>query len=306
MHLMKSLALMILLTWPAAACKTTEVARLEVQGHRGLPGILPANSIAGFLKARDIGVQTLSLEVFISRDSQVVVSEEPFFSGERCLREGGIPISKNSERNFNLYRMEYSEIRKFDCGSLGDKDFPLQQKMLTYKPLLTQAIDSVEQHATRKNLAPPHYQVEIRSALGGDELYHPAPAAYAEHVLKALRRKGVLERATILSADVRPLKYIHSKYPKVRLALRVDNDRTPEQNLKDLGFAPQVYSPRHQLVDAPLMLLAKQKKMQVIPWTVNDAADIEKMMALGVDGMISDYPNRVLNRSQPGKSRKKA
>ncbi|MGV3503067.1 MAG: glycerophosphodiester phosphodiesterase family protein [Adhaeribacter sp.] len=296
MHLLKSTALMILLAWPTAACKTTEVQRLDVQGHRGMPGFLPANSIAGFLKARDIGVQTLSLEVFISRDSQVVVSHEPFLSGERCRQDGGIPISKNSERNFNLYRMAYDEIRKFDCGSLGDKDFPLQKKMLAYKPLLTQAIDSVERHTTRKNLAPPHYQVEIRSALGGDGLYHPAPAEYAEHVLKALRRKGVLERSTIQSADVRPLKYIHSKYPKVRLALRVDNSLTPEQHIRALGFVPSVYSPQHQLVNAQLMQLAKQKKMQVIPWIVNDPADIEKMMALGVDGLISDYPNRVLNR----------
>jgi glycerophosphoryl diester phosphodiesterase len=306
MNPLKSFTLMILLLGPVAACKTAESFSLDVQGHRGLRGFLPENSIPGFLKAMDIGVRTLEMDVVISRDSQVVVSHEPFLSGELCRREGEIPISKNSERNFNIYRMEYAEIRKFDCGSNGNKDFPYQKKMTAYKPLLTQAIDSVERHAQRKSLARPLYNVEIKSAVSTDGIYHPAPAAYAEQVIRALSRKGVLERSTIQSFDMRPLKYIRAKYPKVQVSLLVDNNQTPEQNLAALGFVPNIYSPHYSLVDEKLMQLAREKKIKVIPWTVNDPADIEKMMALGVNGMISDYPNRVLSRSQASKARKKA
>jgi glycerophosphoryl diester phosphodiesterase len=305
MNLLKSIALMILLG-QVTACKNTKSRALDVQGHRGLRGFLPENSIPGFLKAMDIGVTTLEMDVVITRDSQVVVSDEAFLSGERCRREGEIPISKNSERNFNIYRMQYAEVRKFDCGSNGNKDFPYQKKMITYKPLLTQAIDSAERHAQRKSLAAPLYNVEIKSALATDGIYHPAPAEYAEQVIKALKRKGVLARSTIQSFDIRPLKHIRAKYPKVRVSLLVDNNRTPEQNLAALGFVPDIYSPQFNLVDARLMQLAREKKIKVIPWTVNEPADIEKMMGLGVDGIISDYPNRVLSRSQAGKFRKKA
>jgi glycerophosphoryl diester phosphodiesterase len=306
MRPLPAFAFMILLLGQVTACKSPETLSLDVQGHRGLRGFLPENSIPGFLKAMEIGVKTLEMDVVITRDSQVVVSHEPFLSGDLCRREGAIPISKNSERNFNIYRMEYAEVRKFDCGSNGNKDFPYQKKITAYKPLLTQAIDSVERHAKARSLPAPLYNVEIKSAVATDNLYHPAPAEYAEQVIRALQRKGVLARSTIQSFDIRPLKYIRAKYPQVQVSLLVDNNQTPEQNLAALGFAPNVYSPRYQLVDARLMRLAREKKIRIIPWTVNEPADIEKMMALGVDGMISDYPNRVLSRSQPGKFRKKA
>jgi glycerophosphoryl diester phosphodiesterase len=306
MRPLKSIALMILLLGQVSACKNTKTLALDVQGHRGLRGFLPENTIPGFLKAMDIGVMTLEMDVVLTRDSQVVVSDEPFLSGELCRREGEIPISKNSERNFNIYRMAYAEVRKFDCGSNGNKDFPYQKKMTAYKPLLTQAVDSVERHAQRRKLPAPLYNVEIKSTAATDGLYHPAPADYAEQVIRALQRKGVLERSTVQSLDIRPLKYIRAKYPKVQVSLLVDNNRTPEQNLASLGFVPNIYSPQFNLVDEKLMQLAREKKIKVIPWTVNEPADIEKMKAMGVDGMISDYPNRVLSRTQAGKFRKKA
>ncbi|MCB0836818.1 MAG: glycerophosphodiester phosphodiesterase, partial [Bacteroidetes bacterium] len=82
--------------------------------------------------------------------------------------------------------------------------------------------------------------------------------------------------------------------PEVKLVLLVENEDTPEQNLEKLGFTPEVYSPYFELIDDHLIGLCKEKNMQLIPWTVNEKEDIRKVLDMGVDGIISDYPDRVV------------
>lgn len=88
------------------------------------------------------------------------------------------------------------------------------------------------------------------------------------------------------------LKHIHQAYPKVALVALVENKKGVEANLSDLGFVPEVYSPSYLLLNKRAVDLCHEKGMKVIPWTVNDRYRMEKLIEMGVDGIITDYPNR--------------
>lgn len=274
---------------------TGEPANLDVQGHRGARGLLPENTVPAFLKALELGVTTLELDVVITHDRQVLVSHEPYLSAEICLLPDGSPMPEDVGKLHNIYLLTYEEIRQYDCGSKPHPRFPEQTNLPAPKPLLSEVIDAVEKHRRQHNLAPVHYNVEIKSSPEGDGVYHPEPEPFVQLVVAVLQEKKILERSNIQSFDVRPLQMCRQLYPGLPLALLVENQDGPEENLRRLGFTPAIYSPFFKLVDEHLLALARQQQMRLIPWTVNEPEDIRRMLAFGVDGIISDYPDRVLS-----------
>ena len=109
----------------------------------------------------------------------------------------------------------------------------------------------------------------------------------------------------IQSFDIRVLKYWHTKHPDVRLALLIENLKTINENLTELGFVPDVYSPEFHLLDKNEIIFLhgkiptrevktgkKQTKLRVIPWTVNEEIDMKELKEMNVDGIITDYPDR--------------
>jgi glycerophosphoryl diester phosphodiesterase len=74
------------------------------------------------------------LDVVVSRDQQLVVSHDPYFAAEITLDPGGNPIPPARQKDYNLFRIDYAEIKQYDVGSLGNPRFPSQQKLKTYKP----------------------------------------------------------------------------------------------------------------------------------------------------------------------------
>jgi glycerophosphoryl diester phosphodiesterase len=274
---------------------TRRPAGLDIQGHRGARGLLPENTIPAFLKAFELGVNTLELDVVITRDQQVLVSHEPFMSDEICLLPNGAVIPEGTGKLHNIFTLTYEQVRQYDCGSKPHPRFPEQQNLPAAKPLLTAVIAAVEEQRQQQNLAAVNYNVEIKSTSEGDGMYHPEPETFVRLVVAVLQEKGVLKRSNIQSFDLRPLQITRHLYPDLRLALLVENEEDAEKNLQQLGFTPEIYSPSFELVDESLAKFVRQKGMQLIPWTVNEVADIHRMLALGVDGIITDYPNRVLN-----------
>lgn len=269
-------------------------ASVDVQGHRGARGHFPENSIPGFLAALDMGATTLEMDAVISQDGKVLLSHEPFLSHQICLNAEGEPISEEEEKNYNLYQMTYAEIKACDCGTPQHAGFPEQQHMKTYKPLLAAVVDSVQAYCQRNGRQPPAYNIETKSSPAGDEIFHPRPAEFVDLLMEVVNAKGIQARTTLQSFDVRSLQHAHTAYPEVQLALLVGNRDGAAINLNRLGFVPEIYSPYYQLVDEALLALCEEKGMQLIPWTVNEAEDIQRMLSLGVDGIISDYPDRVV------------
>ncbi|WKN41997.1 glycerophosphodiester phosphodiesterase [Tunicatimonas pelagia] len=267
---------------------------LDIQGHRGCRGLLPENTIPAFIEAVKLGVTTLELDVVISQDRQVVVSHEPFLSHIICHTAEGQPIAEEEEKEHNLYQMPYQEIARCDCGSSPHPKFPEQENFPAHKPLLSDVIDTVEQLIAAQNLAPVLYNIETKSNPKGDNIFHPAPDKFTDLLLSVIQEKGIESRVVIQSFDVRTLQQVRKKQPSLPLALLVENTNSLEENLATLGFTPKIYSPNFRVVDQSLLDLAQQKGMKVIPWTVNDPKDIQQMIDLQVDGIISDYPDRVI------------
>lgn len=292
--------LLIAFTLLAAACRQQQpsppmqTAAFDWQGHRGARGLAPENAVPSFLKALEYPeITTLELDVVISRDSQVVVSHEPWMSAEICSRPDGSPVQKKEEESLNLFLMDYAEIALFDCGSRGHSRFPEQAPMPAAKPTLREVVEAVERYCVENNRPLPAYNIEIKSRPEWDNVKTPPPPAFTRLVVEEMRRLGIVERSNLQSFDPRILQEVRRMDSTFVTALLVENVRGLEANVKDLGYVPEIYSPYYKLVTAKTVRNAHAKGMRIIPWTVNETEEMKKLMELGVDGIITDYPDRV-------------
>jgi glycerophosphoryl diester phosphodiesterase len=285
------------------------IPKFDIQGHRGARGLRPENTIPAFLMALDSGVTTVELDVAITKDRQVVVSHETWMSAEICMDPTGNEILIKDEMKHNIYQMNYAEVKKYDCGSKGNVRFPEQEKMKVSKPLLSDVIIGVENHIKNFSIYEVDYNIEIKSLPQGDKKFHPSPQEYSELVFNLIDQYIPLDRVVIQSFDFRVLKYWHEKHPEVRLAALVENKKTVDQNLTALGFIPSVYSPDFKLLTNEMVeylhtkiitlattpsgtSIASPVRLRVIPWTVNEIDDMLVLKGMGVDGFITDYPDR--------------
>jgi glycerophosphoryl diester phosphodiesterase len=266
----------------------------DIEGHRGCRGLLPENTIPAFMKALELGVSTLEMDVVITKDGQVLVSHDPFMSHEFCTAPDGALIPEKEERSHNIYRMNYEQVISYDCGLRHHPRFTQQKKIKTSKPLLKDVIDAAEKYQ-KKHGVYAGYNIEIKSTLEGDDLFHPGPEKFSEMLMEVIKEKNVEEKIIIQCFDLRPLKYLHSKYPSITLSLLIENNLSPEENISALGFAPAIYSPDYTLVNEHLIKYAREKNMKVLPWTINDLPTIIRMQQIGVNGIITDYPDLLLN-----------
>ncbi|MDP2385074.1 MAG: glycerophosphodiester phosphodiesterase family protein [Bacteroidota bacterium] len=274
-----------------SAPKTKEI---NIIGHRGARGLFPENTLSSFVEAVRLGVDALELDVVISKDNQVVVSHEAWMNEEFCTRPDGITVEPNSKEKYNLYKMDYEEIRKYDCGKRGNLNFPTQKAIPEYKPLLGEVISTIEAFTLTNELPPINYTIEIKSEEPEDGIFNPNPKTFVELVYNELIKHDVLDRCVLQSFDVRILQELNKKHPEITLALLVENNDNLEINLKRLGFVPPIYSPEFILINEELINELKKLNVKLIPWTVNESADMIHLINLGVDGIITDYPNRAI------------
>jgi len=265
----------------------------DKQGHRGCRGLLPENTIAAMLKALDLGVTTLEMDIVFTKDSVAILSHEPFFNHEISTKPDGSFIAEKEERNYNIFKMSFGETQQYDVGLKPHPRFPQQQKIAVHKPSLAALFDAVKKDMMTRRRPFPFYNIETKTMPATDNVYHPDPAAFVDMLMKVIKEKDMEEFVMIQSFDVRTLQYLHKNYPTIPTVLLIeDYDRRPlEEQLKQLGFTPNVYSPENSLVTRSLLEKCRQQNIKVIPWTVNDKTKINELKAMGVDGIISDYPD---------------
>lgn len=281
------LAFVPLILLSCSSSNTEQMDSIDWQGHRGARGHYPENTLPAFFYALDHGMNTLEMDVVISADSQVVVSHEPFFNEAICELDS---LFIDSLPN-NIYKLSFDQVRRIDCGSKANVDFPKQQAVAMTKPLLSDIIEATEEFALQANYAWPYYNIEIKSQPAWDGEYHPSVEVYAELLMKVAQEASLMGRLTVQSFDKRVLKYLKNKYPELSLALLVEDKRPPQEHLGELGFKPNIYSCHHLLVDKALVEFCAENEMSLIPWTVNDIETIKSLLDMGVDGIITDYPD---------------
>ncbi len=266
--------------------------KIDFQGHRGCRGSMPENTVPGFLRALDLGVQTLEMDAVITMDNQVICSHEPWFSHEISQKEDGSEILEAEEKSHKIYEMTFRETQNYDVGLKKHPRFPDQEKMHITKPLLSDVIVKADKHAKLTNRPLPYYNIETKCLPETDNINHPTPEIFSNLLLKVIFENNVSERCIIQSFDVRTLQYIHKNHPEIKLALLIENNQSAEENLDLLGFTPDIYSPDFILVTDNLVAFCHERNMKLIPWTVNESTAMKKLISMGVDGLISDFPEK--------------
>jgi glycerophosphoryl diester phosphodiesterase len=306
--LVKVLALMSLALDPSAHA-------FDLQGHRGARGLMPENTIAAFSAALAIGVTTLELDLAMTRDGVLVVHHDEWLNPDTTRGPDGAFLQA---RGPAIHALTLEEVRRYDVGRLKPGT-PYARRFSTQTPVdgariptLAEVFDLVARAGAdhiRFNI-----ETKITPTSGADT---PAPDDFAEAVGRAIADRGLTARATVQSFDWRTLEMLRRIVPdieRVCLTSEASDDDTIERGKPGAspwtagydvdefgGSTPRlvaaagctVWSPSFRDVTAERVAEAKALGIKVIPWTVNEPADMARIVDLGVDGIISDYPDRL-------------
>jgi glycerophosphoryl diester phosphodiesterase len=274
------------ITSPAAALPS-----FAKEGHRGTRGLMPENTIPSMTRAIAEGANIIEVDIYTSRDGQVIVTHDAFINREFSLLPDGQEIPQEDAKKYIVHQMDYAEIRAFDVGTKYYSAYPQQKKIRTYIPLFAELIDSVEQYTATHKLPRTIYNIELKTSVKNDSVYNAKPKELVDAVMKIVRQKNLGNRFYIQSFDVRPLQVVHQDYPDVAIGFLTNSKKTMTENIQELGFYPHIYSPQYELVTPEMVQACKARHMRLIPWTVNTTEEMKALIDLGVDGIITDYPD---------------
>ncbi len=260
------------------------------QGHRGARGLLPENTLPAFLRALSYPeVTTLELDVVISADDRVIVSHDPFMEQTICQTPGGEPVSGV----VSLRQLTAVEIADYDCGKRGHPRFPEQVARPATKPTLAAVFAAVDRFCLQQDRPSPRYNIELKYQPGWEPELVPDRETFVDLVLADVAAWGHPELVNLQCFDPPTLQVIHRKAPAMVLAYLDEAPGGVAAKMESLGFTPAIYSPWERGLTPAIIQEAKAMGMRVIPWTVNDTSRMRELIELKVDGIITDYPNRI-------------
>ena len=268
------------------ALASQTAAAFDLQGHRGARGHAPENTLAGFERALAIGVDTLELDVGVTRDGVVVIHHDRRLNPDVARGVDGKWVSAPAP---TIYSLSYAELARYDVGRIRPgsdyaRRFPHQQ------PIDGARIPRLS------DLWPiaPRVRFNIETKLvpeAPEETLPPEP--FARAVIAEVRRAGVAPRTTIQSFDFRTLAVVQREAPEIRTAYLTSGERGDDVVKRVHALQGTIWSPNYQDLDPVALAAARGCGLKVIPWTVTEPADIARVLAMNVDGLISDYPDRV-------------
>jgi len=285
-------------------------AAFDLQGHRGARGLAPENTLPAFERALTIGVSTLELDIGLTADGTVVVAHDPYLNPAftRDAKGDWLPAGRGPL----LRSLTLAELQAYDVGRIRPdapyaRSFAAQQAVDgTRIPTLAQVFALVRARGANDV----RFNIETKLSPQQPQDTVP-PEAMVDALLKVIRDAGMRERVTIQSFDWRTLQRVQKLEPAIPTAYLTiqtannDNVRdggwTAGLRLADHGSVPRlvkaaggrIWSPNQGAVTQALVDEAHALGLQVIPWTVNEPADMERLIAWGVDGLITDYPDRL-------------
>jgi glycerophosphoryl diester phosphodiesterase len=264
----------------------------DLQGHRGARGLLPENTIPSFLIAIDHGVDTIEFDLVVTKDRKILISHEPWFHHQISTKPDGSPVSETEALQYNIFEMTYEETQEFDVGIRGHENFPEQEPMPATKPLMRDAILEIEAYVEELGLDPIWYNIETKSRPEWYDKMVPVPQEYAQLLYDELADLDILDRVIIQSFDPATLIEMRKIDPDLKQAILVSNEEPMQVYLDTLGYTPEIWSPHYRLVTPEIVNQAHEYGMTVIPWTINETDEMRRLLEMGVDGIITDYPDR--------------
>ncbi len=289
---------------------------LDIQAHRGARGLLPENTLPAFAHALSIGITTLELDCAITRDGVVVVSHDSTLNPEITRDESGDWITR---ADLAINQFTFDELQCFDVGRINPaceyaKRFPLQQAIDGARMPSLEDVFALARWAGNNEV-----RFNIESKISP---LHPertvAPEAFAEAMIIVIKNNGLRKRVTIQSFDWRTLAAVQRNAPGISTAYLTaqqpftDNILAHEKSSpwnagmhvgQFGGSVPRmvhaaggaIWSPCSNDINEAAVREAHALGLKVVVWTVNTEAEMRRMLELGVDGIISDYPD-VLRR----------
>jgi glycerophosphoryl diester phosphodiesterase len=264
----------------------TGKAAFDLQGHRGARGHAPENTLPGFERALAFGVTTFELDVGVSRDGVVVVHHDRRLNPDLARGPDGRWVAAPAPL---VRSLDFDELRRYDVGRLRPgseyaRRFPHQQ------PIDGARIPALSELFERHRGGTIRFNIEMKLlAEAPDETLPPEP--FVRAVLDVVRGAGMEPRCTLQSFDWRAVKVVEREAPGIATAYLTEREDSDPRAVKAAGA--RTWSPDFQALDAAAAAAARTLGLRVVPWTVNEPADIRRMLDLGVDGIISDYPDRV-------------
>ncbi|HEU4621311.1 MAG TPA: glycerophosphodiester phosphodiesterase [Burkholderiaceae bacterium] len=308
MSVARALIVMVGLAWVAAA------SPFDLQGHRGARGLEPENTLHAFARALSIGVTTLELDVGVTADDVLVVTHDrrlnPDHTRDACGREPTPPTP--AIRSLTLKQLRMYEVGIARSGGETRRAFPRQRQRANARiPTLDEVFEFVGRHDTDVR-----FNIETKlSPLAPDET--ASPQTFARLLVESIRRAGLVHRASVQSFDWRTLALVRALAPDITVVHLSSQQKgfdtleagkphaSPWTNGNDIdnyeGSAPKLVAAMGGTVWAPNALDATPRRigeakalgLKVIVWTVNEPDDMARLIDLGVDGLITDYPNRL-------------
>jgi glycerophosphoryl diester phosphodiesterase len=287
----------------------------DLQGHRGARGLMPENTLPAFAAALSIGVTTLEMDLAMTRDRQLVVMHNPRFEPEIARDSEGNWLQQSSD---SVHSMNLDTIKSYDVGRLNPerkyaRRYPEQQAIDGARvPTLAQVFELVEASGNRSV----RFNIEIKIDPQYPQLTF-SPREFAAAVVEVVRRHGMESRVAIQSFDWRALQAVQDMAPEMATSyLTVNQDwmsnlqigmpgKSPWLNGLDVddfdGSAARaieaaggsIWSSYHLEVSARSIKLAQELGLSVNVWTVNEASRMRELIEMGVDGIITDYPDRL-------------
>ena len=260
---------------------------IDVQGHRGTRGHLPENTLPAFQRALEIGVDTLELDCGITRDGVVVVHHDRRLNPDVARGPDGKWVTTPAP---TIRELSFEELQKYDVGRLRPgseyaKRFPHQQPIDgTRIPKLSALFEMAKDTRVRFNIETKLLPTHPDETVG--------PEAFARALIAEFRKAGMTRRAVIQSFDYRTLKIVEREAPEIETVYLTELDESTPAKAHAAGA--KIWSPDARAITPQVMKEAKKLGLRVVVWTANEPAEIKSMIDAGVDGIISDYPDRVM------------
>lgn len=287
----------------------------DLQGHRGARGLFPENSLPGFEGALALGVTTLELDLALSRDGVLLVHHDRHLSPERTRGPDGAWLAAPVPL---LRDLTAEEARRYDIGRLQPASraadrFPEQAGL---DGVVIPTLEEVVARAEALSGGTVRYNMETKTTPLASEETRP-PEDFAKALVALIAAAGIAERVTVQSFDWRPLAQVRALAPGlVTAALTAEQDWLDNVQRGREGVSPwtagldvdkfdgsvprlvkesgaAIWSPYFRDLRETQLAEARRLGLKVVPWTVNDPGDLGSLIALGVDGIITDYPNRL-------------
>jgi glycerophosphoryl diester phosphodiesterase len=269
----------------------------ELQGHRGARGLFAENTVEGFLATLAIGVDSLELDVGVTRDGVVVVHHNLDLHPDIARDATGSWLAETDAPPPLLHALTLAELRHYDVGRLRPGSayaalYPGQNGAdLVRIPTLREVFDATAAaHAT--------LDVELKTDPDrpGDTV---SPEEMARKVVEVATACGALGRLVVRSFDWRGLAFLRQTHPAIPLAWLSVDERDPSRAIAASG-AGGIWAPSWRDLDEISIATAQKAGLRVLPWTVNAPETMARLIAWGVDGFCTDRPDlaRAVMRGQ--------